>query len=94
MRRRITAGISHVADFSARDENWPAYATLRREPNCVAGETQWSDEVVPVSVVGSLSARADPKLGQDVGDVGAGRGSADEERFGNFRVGAAGDEET
>jgi hypothetical protein len=54
MRRRIIAGISHVADFSGWDERWPAYATLRRGSTYVVGETRRSDEVVPVGVVGSL----------------------------------------
>src|SRR3954468_18738293 len=92
MRRRCRAGISHLAGFSAHSGSWPAYATLRRKAAYVDEETWNSDEVLSMGDVGGLGARTDAELGEDVGDVGAGRGATDEERLGNLRVGPAGNE--
>ena len=48
------------------------------------------DQVMPVCIVRGLGARADPELAEDVGDVGADRGSTDEERLRDLQIGAAG----
>jgi len=56
-------------------------------PGLLAGDAQ------PVGDGGGLDAAADTQLGEDVGDVHAGRLGADEQLPGDLRVGAAGRDE-
>src|SRR5215213_2544158 len=51
------------------------------------------DQVMPVRVVRGLGARVDAELAEDIGDVGADRGSTDEERLRDLQIGAAGNHE-
>jgi hypothetical protein len=66
MRRSCGGGISHLTEFSARDEWWPAYATLRRGTAYVDRKSRRSDEVLTMGDVSSFGARADAELGQDI----------------------------